>query len=1021
MQTVSEWSVALGVISEPYKVPKHPRWFGDAANEVAIYWGGARGDPPCRQVDSDSGIVVVEWGSIIVCGCYVSPNCSLSAYETYLGKLEVFVRKYFSRPILVLGDLNARSRVWGDVQDSVRGETLLEWAAALDLRLLNQGSVSTCVRWQGESIVDLSWASQSAERLVSEWRVAEEVVTLSDHRFIVFNVLHSRPDGTNRRRFGASLGWALKRLDKDLLIAAAHSAAWVPPPEWDDPSIPESESLWFRDTMTSICDAAMPRVKRNLKFPVYWWSEHIAQLREVCLSSRRLFTRTRRRRRATEDEKTRAYAAYRAATVALQTAIADAKSKSWDELLDGLNRDPWGRPYKMVLGKLRPWVPPLTETLEENFTRSVVDVLFPQVSSAPQISADVSWSSDLEVSDAELVYAVRRLSARNTAPGPDGIPGRALVIALAELGERIKRLFNSCFRHGKFPAIWKEAKLVLLRKDGRPLNSPSGFRPICLLEEAGKLLERIIALRLNRHLLNHGPDLSVNQFGFRQGHSTVDAILRVKELTEEAVLQGKVVLAVSLDIVNAFNSLPWKAIFEAMVYHDIPAYLRNLISNYLSERTICYQGPDGATVQRSVVCGVPQGSVLGPLLWNLAYDAVLRTELPHGVNVVCYADDTLILAEGESFQRATRLAELGISRVVGRICGLGLKVAPQKTEALWFHGLPRRETPPASMVRVGDAEVQVGQCLKYLGLYLDGRWTFEEHLERLVPRIEKVAGAMQRLLPNLGGPNEGVRRLYAGVVRSIALYGAPVWSDKLSSVRRRSAKLNAAQRRIAIRVARGYRTISFDAATVLARQPPFDILAEMDAKVYHTLRQRNGAVADQELATLRERAHKEAIMKWYGRLNEPQSTRQRVVAAILPSFDAWLKREGRVTFHLTQVLTGHGCFGEYLNRIGREQTPQCHHCGFGLDSAQHTLESCPSWHSERQALVQTIGSDLSLPAVIAAMLDRRDAWNAVVTFCETVMVQKETSERDRERADPARRRRRRALTSRVAHVRRSPV
>ncbi|CAH2269457.1 jg6499 [Pararge aegeria aegeria] len=146
--------------------------------------------------------------------------------------------------------------------------------------------------------------------------------------------------------------------------------------------------------------------------------------------------------------------------------------------------------------------------------------------------------------------------------------------------------------------------------------------------------------------------------------------------------------------------------------------------------------------------------------------------------------------------------------------------------------LPRRLEPPSTSVRVGDADVQVSKHLKYLGLTLDGRWGFEEHFERLVPRIQKVAGAMHGLLPNLGGPQEGVRRLYAEVVRSIALYGSPVWSKRLSSVQRLRTKLNSVQRKMAIRVARGYRTISFEAATVLARCPPFDILADMDARIY---------------------------------------------------------------------------------------------------------------------------------------------------------------------------------------------
>ncbi|XP_046976375.1 uncharacterized protein LOC124542473 [Vanessa cardui] len=122
-----------------------------------------------------------------------------------------------------------------------------------------------------------------------------------------------------------------------------------------------------------------------------------------------------------------------------------------------------------------------------------------------------------------------------------------------------------------------------------------------------------------------------------------------------------------------------------------------------------------------------------------------------------------------------------------------------------------------------------------------------------------------------------------------------------------------------------------------------------------------------------------------------------------------MRRKRRVTFRLTQVLTSHGCFGEYLCKIGREATAVCHHCGADQDTAQHTLEACPAWTAERQVLVLEIGRNPSLRAVVSAMLRRESAWEAVVSFCKTVMVHKEIAERARERADLARRRRRTGL------------
>ena len=119
--------------------------------------------------------------------------------------------------------------------------------------------------------------------------------------------------------------------------------------------------------------------------------------------------------------------------------------------------------------------------------------------------------------------------------------------------------------------------------------------------------------------------------------------MRVRVLVEETVSRGGVVLAVSLDISNAFNTLPWSCILEALKYHRVPLYLRRTVETYLEGRCVIYRGRDGAG-RHLMSCGVPQGSVLGPLLWNIGYDWVLRGELPLGADLTCYADDTLITA-----------------------------------------------------------------------------------------------------------------------------------------------------------------------------------------------------------------------------------------------------------------------------------------------------------------------------------------------------------------------------------------
>jgi len=165
--------------------------------------------------------------------------------------------------------------------------------------------------------------------------------------------------------------------------------------------------------------------------------------------------------------------------------------------------------------------------------------------------------------------------------------------------------------------------------------------------------------------------------------------------------------------------------------------------------------------------------VLGPTLWNVGYDGVLQGFTPPGLDLVCYADDTLVLARGKTEKKALSRASAGTRLVVNRIRRLGLTVALQKTEAFWLRG-PRRRLPARRSLRIDGVDIWVGHSMKYLGLTLDSRWDFRAHFDRLAPRIRSTAVALSGLLPNLRGPSRSCRRLYMGVAVHCTIWCARV-------------------------------------------------------------------------------------------------------------------------------------------------------------------------------------------------------------------------------------------------------
>ncbi|XP_011884010.1 PREDICTED: uncharacterized protein LOC105571145, partial [Vollenhovia emeryi] len=694
---LAERGCGLGIVAEPYRVPKSPLWAGSADGSAAIVWRrtGERA-PSLVKLKAGEGWVAVKWGPLVVIGVYLRPSLSRAEAEGRLEELEDLVREYLPGPILVAGDFNAKSALWGSRRPDVKGADVEAWAARLGLHLENVGDVSTCVRPQGESIVDLTWTSPAAARRICGWEVVEGLELLSDH--LPIRIDFSWED---RRREPQEkvVRWRTEKLDPDKLKESLIAELWAQPNP--APTVDE-EAQWLQRTLMKACDAAMPRAKFVARRAAYWWSGEIEELRKSSVAARRAVLRARRRRRTLPEEEANLVEEYRQRRKALRDAIRTAKERAWEELISSLNEDPWGRPYKLVMNRLSSGAPPTVETLSPRFLQEVVETLFPAGNDGGPPPRGMEnggehqqWREELGVTRTELARAAKKLK-RGKAPGPDGVPGIVLKAALGELSGRLEGLYTRCLAEGVFPGPWKKARLVLLPKEGKPPDEPGSFRPICLLDEAGKLLERVVASRLMGAIENTGPGLSERQFGFREGRSTVDAIVHVREMASAMMGDGGVVLAVALDVANAFNSIPHREIVTGLEKLEVPGYLRVIIGDYLRDRSIVCVDREGDSRTWRADRGVPQGSVLGPLLWDVAYDGVLRAALPAGCTCVCYADDTLVLAGGEDWGEAIARGNLAVACAVRAIRALGLRVAAKKTEAVFFHDGSARPPPEAS-------------------------------------------------------------------------------------------------------------------------------------------------------------------------------------------------------------------------------------------------------------------------------------------------------------------------------------
>ena len=196
---------------------------------------------------------------------------------------------------------------------------------------------------------------------------------------------------------------------------------------------------------------------------------------------------------------------------------------------------------------------------------------------------------------------------------------------------------NGCLKKGIFSKQWKVQRLVLIGKGKGDPNSASAHRLLCLLDIAGKVLEKIMRPRLQSAVQAAG-GLSDRQFGFRPGPSTIDAVRTVVNIAEQAQ-QGnhysrKICVAATLDVKNAFNSLRWQdALNMLRDRFKVPGYLLRIMQSYLSNQVLLYDITEGRRTKVLTV-GAAQGSVLGPDIWNIDYDGILGLKgLPEGARI----------------------------------------------------------------------------------------------------------------------------------------------------------------------------------------------------------------------------------------------------------------------------------------------------------------------------------------------------------------------------------------------------
>lgn len=358
----------------------------------------------------------------------------------------------------------------------------------------------------------------------------------------------------------------------------------------------------------------------------------------------------------------------------------------------------------------------------------------------------------------------------SAAVGFDSLSPRFVKGVKFQIGEAVSVLINKCMQDECFPRSFKHAKIFPVPKVTKP-SSCVEFRPIALLSCMSKVFEKHLKSCLLPYVLW---PLSNKQFGFRPGRGCEDALAVFQSYVSSAYFQAKhatKVACVSVDVSKAFDRVIFVKLLDKCRCIGMPEQLIGVLQSYLYDRTmtVVYNGESGQT--KNVPSGVPQGSILGPLLYNFYANSILTLPLSENSRVLSYADDMLLLKPLFTDGDFADLC-LDIEKIHAEYGSLGLNVNINKSSVLVCSISPQKQLLPQPIV-IGQETLSAVDSFRYLGLTVDRKVNFDHHWTNRVLLARKLLNVLWYRYCKFVN-REVFHRLYMAKILPVFLYGSGV-------------------------------------------------------------------------------------------------------------------------------------------------------------------------------------------------------------------------------------------------------
>lgn len=395
--------------------------------------------------------------------------------------------------------------------------------------------------------------------------------------------------------------------------------------------------------------------------------------------------------------------------------------------------------------------------------------------------------SDIDITENMVKTKLLKLKV-NKSPGPDKIHPRVLREIASSITTPITIIFRTSIRCKALPKEWKHATISAIYKKGNK-TIPLNYRPVSLTCIICKIMEGIIRDHVIAHMKQNNL-FSSKQFGFISGRSTTLQLLHVLSIWCDILDEGGTVDAIYCDFMKAFDKVPHHRLLYKIEKYGVTGNILGWIKSFLLDRTQCVLVNEACSKSTAVTSGIPQGSVLGPLLFVI-YINDMPEVVDKNSHVFLFADDT------KSFRHIRNKADNNklqsdVNNLVKWSDTWLLKFHPDKCASISIRNKSNNNPPHTYYMK--DHPLKQSKCEKDIGVQIDEFLSFDTHINQAINKSNRILAIVRKTFDYMD--KRIFMQLYKGLIRPNLEYAMPVWKpykicqiEALENVQRRATKM----------------------------------------------------------------------------------------------------------------------------------------------------------------------------------------------------------------------------------------